>query len=118
MQTKWTDCCVFIPEAEVAGGTDAQIQGMGTQATAQAFSISNYVDDGATDQCMKDWPQGTVFVNRVDSLDLAMVNPGGLSAIWDVKKPVRYMSMDFQGEMWTRNIGMGVAGVEMLLTAT
>ena len=37
MQTKWTDCCVFIPEAEVAGGTDAQIQGMGTQATSQAF---------------------------------------------------------------------------------
>jgi hypothetical protein len=43
---------------------------------------------------MKDWPQGPVFVNRVDSSDLAMVNPGGLSAIWDVKKPVRYMSLD------------------------
>jgi len=43
---------------------------------------------------MKDWPQGPVFVNRVDSSDLAMVNPGGLSATWDVKKPVRYMSLD------------------------
>lgn len=96
----------------------AQIQGMGTQATSQAFSISNYVDDGATDQCMKDWPQGPVFVNRVDSSDLAMVNPGGLSAIWDVKKPVRYMSLDVQGETWARNTGVGVAGIKLLLTAT
>lgn len=96
----------------------AQIQGIGTQTTSQAFSISNCVGDGATDQCMKDWPQGTSFVNRVDSSDLAMVNPRGFSAIWEVKKPVRYMSLDFQGEMWTRNTGLGVAGVETLLTAT
>lgn len=29
MQTKWTDCCVFIPEAEVAGGTDGLDTGHG-----------------------------------------------------------------------------------------
>lgn len=46
---------------------------------------------------MKDWPQGTVFVNRVDSSDLAMVNPRGLSGIWEIKKLVRYMSLGFLG---------------------
>ena len=101
----------------MTGCTDGLDTGMETQATSQALSISNYVDDAATNQCMKDWPQGTVFVNRVDSSDLPMVNPRGLSAIWDVKKPLRYMSLDFQEEMWTRNTGLGVAGVEMLLKA-
>lgn len=47
---------------------------------------------------MKDWLQGTVFVKKINSSVLAMVNLSALLAVWHVKKPVRYMSLIFSRE--------------------
>lgn len=44
---------------------------------------------------MNDWLQGTVFVEKINSSVLAMVNLRALLAVWHVKKPVRYMILDF-----------------------